>query len=131
MAVVIVLDASVLIAYLDSDDEHHAESQGLLEQEVDDDFGANSLTLAEVFVAPARDHQLDGVRAALRDLEVEEFSFPSDTAIRLAKLRVETGLKMPDCCVLLAAEPISARVATFDDRLRKAANRRDIKTVGR
>ena len=127
----IVLDASVLIAYLDADDEHHAQAQRMLEQQVDDDFGANSLTLAEVFVAPARENQLDRVLTTLRDLEVEEFPFPADTSTRLARLRVETGLKMPDCCVLLAAEPISARVATFDDRLRKAANRRDIKTVGR
>lgn len=130
MAVVIVLDASVLIAYLDSSDEHHAEAEGLLAQEVDDDFGANPLTLAEVFVAPARDDRLDRARTALRDLEVDELPFPADAALRLAQLRVETGLKMPDCCVLHAAELRRARLATFDNRLRKAAARRKLETLG-
>lgn len=126
----IVLDASVLIAYLDGDDEHHAEAERLLARHVDNDFGANSLTLAEVFVAPARDNRLEVVGTALRDLEVAELPFPADTALRLATLRVETGLKMPDCCVLLAAEPIGARVATFDDRLSRVAGQRGLETIG-
>ena len=49
---------------------------------------------------------------------------------KLARLRTATGLKMPDCCVLLAAESTNARLATFDNRLRKAAPARDIDTVG-
>jgi predicted nucleic acid-binding protein len=131
MAIVIVLDASVLIAYLDGNDEHHAEAERLLAQEVDEDFGANSLTLAEVLVAPARDDRLDRARTALRDLEVDELPFPVDAALKHAQLRVETGLKMPDRCVLLAAEPLHARVATFDNRLRNAATRRKLETLGR
>lgn len=131
MAIVIVLDASMLIAYLDNDDEYHADAERLLVEEVDDEFGANSLTLAEVFVAPAREDRLDRACTALRDLEVHELPFPADTALKLAQLRVETGLKMPDCCVLLAAEPRRSRVGTFDNRLRKAAARRNIGTVGR
>lgn len=131
MAVVIVLDASVLIAYLDGEDEHHADAERLLVREVDEDFGANSLTLAQVFVAPARGDRLERARTALRELEVEELPFPADTALKLAQLRVETGLKMPDCCVLLAAEPLRARVATFDNQLRKAAAKRHLETVGR
>jgi predicted nucleic acid-binding protein len=131
VAVVIVLDASVLIAYLDDDDAHHADAEHLLAQEVDDEFGANSLTLAEVFVAPARDDRLDRARAALRDLEVDELPFRADTAVKLAQLRAQTRLKMPDCCVLLAAEPLRARVGTFDNRLAKAAATRNLETVGR
>ena len=50
----IVLDARVLIAYLDSDDSHHAAAEALLAEAVDDDIAANPLTLAEVLVAPAR-----------------------------------------------------------------------------
>jgi hypothetical protein len=44
---VIVFDASVLIAYLDSDDDLHRDAYRLLSESVDEDFGANSLTLAE------------------------------------------------------------------------------------
>ena len=48
----------------------------------------------------------DGVQtlAVLRDLEIQELPFPADTAVRLAQLRATAGPKMPDCCVLLAAE---------------------------
>lgn len=125
----IVLDASVLIAYLEGEDEHHQAAEALLEREIDDDFGANSLTLAEVLVVPARDDRLDEVQLTLRELEVEELPFPGDAAVKLARLRAETGLKMPDCCVLLAAEHVGGRVASFDDGLRKAAVRRSLETV--
>jgi hypothetical protein len=37
MGNVMVLDASVLIAYLDSDDRHHAAAETLLAREIDDD----------------------------------------------------------------------------------------------
>jgi predicted nucleic acid-binding protein len=64
MAGVIVLDASVLIGYLDAHDAHHRSAEALLAQEIDDDFGASSVTLAEIFVAPVRENRLEGVRAA-------------------------------------------------------------------
>lgn len=43
---------------------------------------------------------------------------------RLAVLRAGTRLKLPDCCVLLAAEQSHGAVATFDDRLANAAGDR-------
>ena len=113
----IVLDASVLIAYLDGDDDHHEAAEALLAAAIDEDLGANSLTLAEVLVVPVREGSLSRVQSALRDLEVLELDFPSNTAVRLAELRASTGLKMPDCCVLLAAEASRATIASFDQRL--------------
>jgi predicted nucleic acid-binding protein len=118
---VIVLDASVLIAYLDAEDAQHHRAESLLAREIDDQFAVNPLTLAEVFVGPARSDRLDEVRSALRELEVMEQPFPSDAAVRLARLRADTGLRMPDCCVLLAAQDAAGRVAAFDDRLIRAA----------
>lgn len=126
----IVLDASVLIALLDGEDAHHQRAETLLAQEIDDDFAASSLTLAEVLVAPAREGRLDTVREALTDLEVEELPFPVDAAVKLAQLRAATGLKMPDCCVLLAAEGAEARIASFDDRLKNAAAGRNLAVLG-
>ncbi len=125
----IVLDASVLIAYLDGENVHHARAEELLAHEVDDDFGVNSVTLAEVLVLPAREQRLDAVRTVLRDLEVEELSFPGDTAVQLAQLRAATGLKMPNCCVLLAAEHARARMASFDEQLTEAATARNLDTL--
>ncbi len=128
----IVLDASVLIAYLDGEDIHHSRAETLLAREIDDDFVANSLTLAEVLVVPVRENRLDAVRAALQDLELGELELPlpADTAAKLADLRASTNLKMPDCCVLLSAEDARARVASFDDRLADAAATRNLVVVG-
>ena len=131
MAGVIVLDASVLIAYLDSDDAHHTLAEDLLAREIDDDFAASPLTLAEVLVVPVRDGRLEEVRAALDGLEVKETPFPADTPVKLARLRAGSGLKMPDCCVLLAADAAGARIASFDGALLRAAATRDLPTVER
>lgn len=122
----IVLDASVLIAFLDGEDDHHAAAEQLLTEAIDDDLAINSLTLAEVLVAPVRGGRLDPVLAALHALEVQELPFPADTAVRLAQLRATTGLKMPDCCVLLAAEDAAATVASFDERLARTAEMRNL-----
>ncbi|MGH9076026.1 MAG: type II toxin-antitoxin system VapC family toxin [Acidimicrobiales bacterium] len=117
----IVLDASVLIGYLDGNDAHHVAAEALLAAVVDDDLAASPLTLAEVLVGPAGDGRVETVLAVLHDLDVVEVPFPADTAPRLARLRVATGLKMPDCCVLLSAEVAGATVACLDDRLARAA----------
>lgn len=122
----IVLDASVLIAFLDGDDTHHVAAEQLLIHAIDEDLAVNSLTLAEILVVPVRDGRLDQVLVALRALEVQELPFPADTALRLAQLRAETGLKMPDCCVILAAEAAAATVASFDERLTQTAEMRNL-----
>jgi predicted nucleic acid-binding protein len=122
VADVIVLDASVLIAYLDGQDSQHRAAESLLAREIHDDFAASTLTLAEVLVAPTRSGRLASVQSALRALEVEEHPFPDSAAVRLAQLRVTSGLKMPDCCVLLIADDARARVASFDGRLTRAAD---------
>jgi predicted nucleic acid-binding protein len=117
----IVLDASVLIGYLDAEDSHHEAAESLLAREIDDDFAASPLTLAEVLVGPARAGRLDDALSALRELEIEERQLPGDAAVRLARFRAGTGLRMPDCCVLMAAQEAESRVATFDRRLARAA----------
>lgn len=122
----IVLDASVLIGYLDSGDAHHARAVALLANEIEDDFAVNLLTLAEILVAPTRTGRRDVVLAALADLEVQTLQFPPGSAVTLAQLRAGTALKMPDCCVLLSALDQQARLASFDSRLVEAARSRGV-----
>jgi toxin FitB len=114
---VIVLDASVLIAHLDRGDSHHERAQQLLLLAVDQELAASTVTLAEVLVAPARAGQLDRASAALDELGVRAVQLDAGAHVRLATLRAATGLKLPDCCVLLAAEQVHGSLATFDDRL--------------
>jgi predicted nucleic acid-binding protein len=126
---VIVLDASVLIAFLDGNDTHHERAMDLLAREIEDEFAVNSLTLAEVLVVPARAGRLESAGVALSDLEILELPFPTDAAVRLAQLRASTNLKLPDCCVLLAAEEAQARVASFDRRVIEVAALRGLMAV--
>lgn len=122
----IVLDASVLIAHLDERDAHHAAATERLLHLAGKPFGASPITLAEVLVAPARAGRLPAARAALAMLEVTELPLPPHASERLAALRAETSLKLPDCCVLLAAEDAAGAVLTFDDRLAREAVRREL-----
>jgi predicted nucleic acid-binding protein len=85
-------------------------------------LACSSITLAEVLVGPARSGVLGAARDAVTRLGVEEIPLGEDAAARLATLRAETNLKLPDCCVLLAAEHArGTRVLTFDQRLAMAA----------
>ncbi|MDX6320559.1 MAG: hypothetical protein QOF52_417 [Propionibacteriaceae bacterium] len=120
----IVLDASVLIAHLDATDLHHERASELPHDAADQALAASTITLAEVLVGPARAGNVDHGTAVLHDLDVTTLPLLEDARRRLAMLRAGTGLKMPDCCVLLAAEQTHSAVATFDDRLANAATER-------
>lgn len=125
----IVLDASVLIGYFDASNAHHDLATDLLTHEIDDDFAVNLLTLAEILLTPTRTGHRDKVLGILADLAVETLQFPERAATDLAQLRAETHLKMPACCVLLSALDHHARLASFDDRLLKAAQARGVDTA--
>jgi predicted nucleic acid-binding protein len=118
---VIVLDASVLIAHLDGRDPHHGSAVELLQAHAMEFLGASQISLAETLVAPARAGRLEDARKALERLAVRELPFAHDASSRLAGLRADTGLKLPDCCVLLAAEDHDGGVASFDRSLRQRA----------
>jgi predicted nucleic acid-binding protein len=118
---VIVVDAGVLIAHLDTTDIHHDRAGALLLDVAGEPIGASPLTLAEVLVGPARAGRLDRGTALLRQLDVANLALDADAPAHLAALRAGTNLKLPDCCVLLAAEQTHGAVATFDDRLAKVA----------
>lgn len=122
----IVADASVLIAHLDEGDVHHGRATAVLIGLAEEPVGASPLSLAEVLVGPARAGRLEQARAALHQLDVRCVNLQEDAPVQLALLRAATRLKMPDCCVLLAAEQVHGSVATFDDRLAAAARERGL-----
>lgn len=125
----IVLDASVLIAHLDGRDRHHEPARKLLQAHAAEVFGASQISLAETLVAPARSDRLDDAREALEKLAVRELAFAPGVSSRLASLRAETGLKLPDCCVLLAAQDHGGGVASFDLGLCRSAQNLGIPVV--
>jgi len=120
---VIVLDASVLIAVLIPQDMHHHFAASLVAGAISSSQNllVNPVTLAEILVLPTRENRVDLVLAALAGLGVQEDPLPTTAARVLARLRVDTGLKLPDCCVLLTAMDRQATLASFDQRLLAAA----------
>ena len=125
----IVLDASVLIGHLDGNDPHHQRARGLLEASGASPLGASPISLAETLVAPARMGHLDAAREALERIGVTELAFGDDAAVQLARLRVNTGRKLPDCCVLLAAQDHDGMVASFDTDLIRSARALGLEVV--
>ncbi len=119
----IVLDASVLIAHLDRHDAHHQAAGERLLERAEQPFGSSSISLAEVLVGPVRAGSLQRAQEALRALEVTEIPLADGAARRLAALRAETQLRLPDCCVLLAAQDTGGSVLSFDRRLAREAER--------
>ncbi|GAB2445692.1 hypothetical protein GCM10027062_28160 [Nocardioides hungaricus] len=122
----IALDASLVIAHLGAQEPRHDEATALLADLAGEQIWMSTVNVAEVLVGYARGGRLDQGAAALATIGVEERPLPGDAAPRLAELRASTGLKLPDCCVLLTAESAGAAVASFDRRLRGAAERRGI-----
>lgn len=119
----IVLDASVLIAHLDGSDRHHEKARNLLEANSVVPLGASTITIAETLVSPARAGRLEAADGALHRLGVRELRFGPGAPGRLATMRAEVGLKMPDCCVLLAAQEHEGIVASFDSALLAAVRK--------
>jgi len=115
----IVVDASVLIAFLDRADAHHEAAVEWL-ADATPPLVVHPITLAEVLVAPTRNGSAEQAWTVLQSIGVELHTEPTDP-LELARLRVHTGLRMPDCCVVDAARQLGCLVATFDERLRRAS----------
>lgn len=123
----ITLDASVVIAHLQPRDAHHAAATVYLREHADQLLLIHSLNLAEVLVGGVRagrgQELLDDLHAIGLRVAVQHDGEP----LRLAALRVETGLKLPDCCALDTALASESTLATFDERLARAARARHVK----
>lgn len=118
----IVLDAGVLIAQVESRDVHHGEAVEVFAELGRVRRRASTVTVAEVLVGYAAGDRLRDGEATLRWLQISEVPLGPGASARLALVRATTRLRLPDCCVLLAAEDARAEaVATFDDRLAAAA----------
>lgn len=117
----IILDASVLIGHFEPADQHHEKAGALLQAHRGHRFGASVITLAEIFADASRAGLAGYAEQLLEQLDVEPVPLLADAGRRLGELRSITRLKMPDCCVLYAAEHCDAAVATFDAKLAEQA----------
>ena len=122
-----VVDASVLIALMNPDDVNHADAVALVRRgAIAGGLVAHPVTVAESAVGAAKRGRLEQVRRAFAGLGlVTALSDPGEPW-RLAALRADARLPLPDCCVLDLAMESGLALATFDARLAGAARRRGV-----
>ena len=94
-----------------------------------DGFGMHPLNLAEVLVGSVRIGRAAEMLADLRDMGVEGMELTPDDSLRLATLRAEFGLKLPDCCALHTAMTRGTPLATFDDALAAVARQQGVEVL--
>ncbi|MCA0216020.1 MAG: PIN domain-containing protein [Actinobacteria bacterium] len=119
----IVLDANVIIAFLDDRDVHHGLCVDLLESNSFDGFACPVLTLAEALVHPTAAGVQDAALAAVTRIGVRILPLAPTDAAEIARVRSAYGIRMPDAVVLHAAIGHSASVMTLDEGLAAAAAR--------
>lgn len=122
----ITLDANVLIAHLSPHDPHHHVASEYLRTAAGEELVVHSLNLAEVLVGGARLGRGSEMLDDLESIGIRTAIPQKGEALRLATLRVETGLKLPDCCALDTALTSGSTLATFDSALGRAARQRGI-----
>jgi predicted nucleic acid-binding protein len=113
------LDASVLIALLDSGDAHHQAARASLDVHAEDDLRIPAHTLAEALVHPVRAGKDREARRLIAALEIAVDPVDEPIAVAAAKLRARhgTALRMPDALVIAYADVRSAtRLLTADAR---------------
>lgn len=122
----IALDASVLIGHLNPSDAHHDAATRILLLAPPGSLLVHVMTLAEVLVGGAKIGRGAEMQADLMATGIQINPPDLNEPLRLAELRVSSGLKLPDCCVLDTAISNNAAVATFDQALAAAALRRGV-----
>jgi predicted nucleic acid-binding protein len=126
---VIVLDASAVIATFFTADPHHGRATALLESNAPGGFVLHPMTLAESLVGAARIGRINQIRRQIQNMGITVFAPDTDEPLLIAEIKANTGLKLPDCCVLATALGLSAPLITFDEKLRSAARAQSIAVV--
>ena len=123
----VVLDASVVIAFLDPDDAlHHAAVKALTEYQHAELLIPTS-AYAEILVAPYRvgGEAVTEVEAFLSDFGVRLQPITAEVARVAARLRSSSrGLRLPDALVLATADELeAATVLTGDESWDRISDR--------
>ena len=107
----VVLDASVIIAFLDPDDALHDAAVGAVTEYQHDELLVPLSVYAEILVAPYRrgSEAVAEVEAFLADFAVRIETMTPSIARAAAKLRSESrSLRLPDALVLATADELEA-----------------------
>ena len=123
----VVLDASVVIAFLDPDDALHAATVEALTEHQHDELVIPLTVYAEILVAPYRrgTEAVAEIEAFLADFAVHIEEMTPSIARAAAHLRSESrSPRLPDTLVLATADELEAdRVLTGDESWARISSR--------
>ncbi len=114
---VVVLDASLVIAFLDARDAHHAAAVAAIGRVRREELVLPSSAYAELLVDPWRrgPDAVAVVKRFLTDLGIRLEPLTASIAERAARLRSgHRALRLPDALVLATADALDATTLTCD-----------------
>jgi len=117
----IILDSSVLIAFLNSSDKHHMAAKSAIEAS-NSSFKISILTVSEVLVKASGESE-KRKRELLADLSKEFspfFPFDLEVAVLAASVRAKSPLRLPDAIISATATINKAELWSCDAGLVKA-----------
>ncbi len=123
---IVVLDASVVIALLDSGDAHHAAAVTAIGQARREALVLPASAYAEILVDPWRrgPDAVAVVREFVSDLGVRIEPLTADIGERAARLRAQhRSIRLPDALVLATADTLDAAALTCDRTWRLVSRR--------
>lgn len=124
---VVVLDASVLIAFLDANDAHHPAAVEALRAHERETLVLPASAYAEVLVGPLRRRAaaVATIQALLSALAVRIEPLTADIAVAAASLRARhPSLRLPDAFVLATADTLDDAIVLTADRAWRKISRR-------
>lgn len=119
-----VLDTDVVIGALDRSDAHHEAATALLRELIAEKAPRvmSPINYAEALVRPAeREGLLERAVAALDDLGIELAPPSAHVAREAARIRGR-GVSLADAFAIATAQQLDGSVASFDRRVRRAAD---------
>ncbi len=128
----VVLDADVVIGALDGSDPHHARARSLFRawQRQDATRLISVVNLTEVLIAPAAERgRLRAAREAVAALGIQVHRPGEAIGVEAARLRNAHPISVPDAYCLATARHTDASVASFDEKVLRAAEREGAPTT--
>lgn len=126
----VVLDASVVIGWLDARDVHHRKVCAALEEHAGDDLRLPASAWAEALVAHVRAGSVELARTVMLETAIAIDAVEEATAEEAARLRArQPSLRLPDALVIAHAQVIEAdELLTTDARWRRLSKR--VRVIG-
>lgn len=118
----IVLDADVVIAFLDASDAQHDAAVRLASDRIapDDHILIPASVFSEILVGPERAGTVEVIECFVQGSGAEIVALDQRVARRAARLRARhQGLRLPDALVLATAQEYGATLLTLDHRLQR------------